>query len=225
MATKKVAKINLYDKSAHIEFNFRTSSELKERLKKCSWLKWKKSDVNGKTYWYLDCDLAQNEEEKVAELETILKEFEIEPIIRTQGDDEFSEKFENDSERKKEEAQTDRAQPFRLYMKPSLYQLLSTVAEEKHMSFSQFIICATDFYIKNNNVKLPLKTVGSSLFECEPTTSEQIRMAMAKERTKPAWVADHLGYTRSSFYSKLEKNIWTKDEIEELSDLLNTKIT
>lgn len=226
MATKKTAKINMYDTYAHIQFNFRTSAELKERIKKYAWIKWKKSDVNGKTFWYLNCDLnSKDGEDRNAEMLAILSDFEIEPILKFEGEDEFSENFEAvEKLTGKEDVTKERAQPFRVYMKPSLYKVLSGLAEEKHMSFSQFIILATDYYIKENKIDIPLKTMGESLFDADLTKSDQIRMAMFRMRTKPAWVADKLGYSRSSFYSKLEKNMWTEDELSELSKLLKTKI-
>lgn len=233
---KKIAKINLFDNYAHIEFNFRTPPELKECLKKFPWIKWQKKDLDGKTWWYLHADLNGKEgEDRNADLINICREFNIKPVIRFDGEDEFSVNFDAKEVKKEdpvtnEDPKKEKAQPYRIYMKPSLNTLLTTVAEKKGMSLSQFIIVATDHYIRSENIdlskmNLPLKVTGEPLSSFELTTSDQIRMAMVRLRTKPAWVADKLGYSRSSFYGKLSSNLWTDEEKEELSRLLKTSFT
>lgn len=229
---KRVAKINLFDNYAHIEFNFRTPPELKEYLKQYPWIKWKRQELDGKTWWYLHADLnGEDGEDRNSELINICREFHIDPVIRLDGEDEFSKNFEvKDVKPQESDTKNEKVQPFRIYMRPSLFTLLSGVAEKKGMSLSQFIIVATDYYIKGEKIdlqkmNLPLKVVGEQLSSLELNTSDQIRMAMARLRTKPAWVADKLGYSRSSFYGKLKSNLWSEAEKEELSVLLKTKIT
>lgn len=231
---KKIAKFNLFDNYAHIEFNFRTPPELKEYIKKFPWIKWQKKALDGRTWWYLHADLNGGEgEDRNADLINICREFNIEPVIRFDGEDEFSKNFdykEVSVGKPEVDPKSEKAQPFRIYLRPSLYSLLSTVAEKKGMSLSQFIIVATDYYIKGEKIdlskmNLPLKVTGEPLSSFELTTSDQIRMAMARLRTKPAWVADKLGYSRSSFYGKLSSNLWTDEEKEELSRLLKTSFT
>lgn len=194
-------KIMLYDSKAVAEFSKTTAPELKEKFKSLPWLKWSKKEVGEKTYWKLNIDLSEGQE-NLNSFISLMFEHDIEVQIKDNKESDWH-KIENIGDT---DPKLEKAKPYSIYMKPSYVEELKKIAENKHISLSTLVIIALDNYLQNQR---PAMVVDSF--------AEKVRIEIAKRQTKPAWVADQLNIPRSTFSSKLAANNFTREEQERIT--------
>lgn len=191
-------KIMLYDSKAVAEFSKTTAPELKEKFKSLPWLKWSKKEVGEKTYWKLNIDLSEGQE-NLKSFISLMFEHDIDVQIKDNKESDWH-KVENIGDT---DPKLEKAKPYSIYMKPSFVEKLKKIAEDKHISLNTLVMIALDNYLQSQKA-VPAMVVDSY--------SEKVRVEIAKRQTKPAWVADQLHIPRSTFSNKLAANTFTADE-------------
>ena len=187
-------KIMLYENKAVAEFSQQTAPELKEKIRELSWLKWGKKELGEKTYWKLNIDLSDTQD-NLNTFIALMFDHKIEVLIKDSKDSDWR-KIENTDNT----PTTEKAEPYPVYLKPSYHAELMKVAEEKHISFSTLVQIALDGYL---NARTPIVV---------DSYAEKVRVEMAKRQTKAAYVARDLNIPESTFNNKLNANRFTEDE-------------
>lgn len=217
---KNIARIMIYDEYASCEFSKPTPSSLREKIKQLSWLKWRKKTVEDKEYWKLIIDLSDNKSNLTEFIAMIQKDGFICKVKESKDTDwkdypPFSDA--NDTSGRDAvvlvptgSTKLEKDKKCFFYIQPSYYKALTELANEKHMTFSQLIICACDAYLRDEKKAEPLKTLDTTIKE--GTFSEKVLMEIARRGSKRAWVADKLGIDRSKFYRMIDTDRWTKEE-------------
>lgn len=209
-----LAKVIVYEEKAVAEFEKATSPELKEMIKEIDWLKWSKKTVDGKTYWKLNIVLSEDPT-RLEQFVNMLRSNQADCMIKKYGESVFMPW--DMWRRHQNQAPESQVRPYNVYLRPAYFEELTAFAKEKHMSFSQLVICAMDSYIRAEKAAEPLQTRTAPVQMVVDSFSEKMRIEMVRQQTKPAWVADKLNIPRSRFYTKLDTNNWTEDEKEKIS--------
>lgn len=225
---EKTAYINVYKENAICEFLSKTSPNLKQKIKDRPELKWRKKMVDGKEHWFLNIDFTTDAGKSVLrDFVLMLRDEDITiKFVSSDGtlydtpydpDDQYGLKDILEMKDRREEGTTDvssaeKTEKHFLYITKSYYQELSKIAQDKHITFSQLVICACEQYIRTEKQAEPLKVLDKP--SVSGSFSEQIRIEIARRQSKSAWVADKLGIPRSRFYSMLDSDNWSDPERE-----------
>ncbi len=228
---KNIARIMIYDEYASCEFSKPTPSSLREKIKQLSWLKWRKKTVEDKEYWKLIIDLSDNKSNLSEFIAMIQKDGFICKVKESKDTDWKDYPLFSDTNDTSERdavvlgttgsTKLEKDKKCFFYIQPSYYKALTDLANEKHMTFSQLIICACDLYIRTERAAAPLKALEHQTEE--GSFSEKINIEITRRNTKRAWVADKLGISRSHFYSTLISDRWTEEEKKKIRDFFGWK--